>query len=90
MTAKRFLVSGLVQGVGFRFFTVRAARARKLRGWVRNLPDGRVEVLAQGESEALEALREDLARGPIGSSVSGIDERAEATAERPEEFDLRF
>ncbi len=90
MTARRFLISGLVQGVGFRFFAVRVARARRLRGWVRNLPDGRVEVLAQGESEALEALREDLARGPSGSVVSGIEEKAEAIAERLEEFDLRF
>jgi acylphosphatase len=89
--ARRFLVSGLVQGVGFRFFTVRAARQRGLLGWVRNLPDGRVEVLAAGEEENLSAFREDLRRGPGGASVSEVDETAaEAAAGRLEEFNVRF
>jgi acylphosphatase len=67
------LVSGLVQGVAFRASTVEEARALGVRGWVRNLPDGRVEVEAEGERAALDALVQFCRRGPPAADV----ERAE-------------
>jgi acylphosphatase len=56
MTTKKFVVSGRVQGVGFRYFVVREAEALSLAGWVRNLPDGRVEVLASGDDGPVDVL----------------------------------
>ena len=78
MIARRALVSGRVQGVGFRFFAERAARSAGVRGWVRNLPDGRVETVAEGEEDAVTRYLEKIGRGPFGGSVSGlqIEERA--------------
>ncbi len=81
--AKRFFVSGTVQGVGYRYFAERAARHLKLAGYVRNLSDGRVEAYAIGPHEALATLRASLERGPTGSSVSGV-------TEEPAEIDPRF
>jgi acylphosphatase len=72
MTSRRFLVGGRVQGVGFRHFVVMRAREHGLAGWTRNLPDGRVEVLAQGEPEAVEALRSDLSTGPRHGQVDSV------------------
>lgn len=69
----RFLVTGSVQGVGFRFFTQRTARALGISGWVRNLPDGSVEVEAEGDPRALEALRGALAKGPPSARVTRVD-----------------
>jgi acylphosphatase len=71
--ARRALVSGRVQGVGFRFFAERAARAAGVKGWVRNLPDGRVETVAEGEEKAVARYLEQIGRGPFGGSVSGVD-----------------
>ena len=69
---RRFTVRGLVQGVGFRAATQRKARALGVVGWVRNLPDGRVEALAGGPPEALEALYAWLHQGPIGAVVEDV------------------
>lgn len=69
---RRFVVHGLVQGVGFRAATQRKARALGVVGWVRNLPDGRVEVLAGGPPEALEDLHAWLHQGPTGAVVEGV------------------
>ncbi len=80
MIARRFQVSGRVQGVGFRYFVVTCAARWGLTGWARNLPDGRVEVLAQGEPEALGGLEEDLRRGPRSARVDhveAVEERAD-------------
>lgn len=74
MVARKFFVSGEVQGVGFRFFTQRIAAQHQVTGYVRNLADGRVEALAQGEHAAIEAFRYDLATGPVGAVVTGIEE----------------
>ena len=70
--ARRFLVSGRVQRVGFRWFVVEEASRRGLTGWVRNLPDGRVEVLAQGEPGPLDELERALAQGPHAARVVGV------------------
>jgi acylphosphatase len=68
------VVRGRVQGVGFRWFVRERARELGVRGWVRNRPDGSVEVEAAGESESLARLREWLSRGPTGARVSGLDD----------------
>lgn len=69
----RYLVSGAVQGVGFRYFVLRQAQALHVRGWVRNLPDGRVEVVAIGDQSALTTLEGALARGPRWARVTSVD-----------------
>jgi acylphosphatase len=69
-----FKVVGRVQGVGFRWYTRVVARRLQLAGWVRNLPDGTVEVAASGREDKLEELRGLLRRGPDGASVSDIIE----------------
>ena len=71
-SAKRYFVSGMVQGVGFRFFTQRAAETLRLSGFVRNLLDGRVEVFAIGTVEQHRELRRLLERGPLGSGVTEV------------------
>lgn len=72
MACFRFLVSGRVQGVGFRQATARRAQGLSLRGWVRNLGDGRVEGVAAGEPSALEQLRAWLEQGPPTARVDGL------------------
>jgi len=66
------LVFGHVQGVGYRYFVVDQARQTGLTGWVRNLPTGAVEVLAEGTKKDLEALLTRLRRGPTGARVSDV------------------
>jgi acylphosphatase len=68
------LIRGRVQGVGFRFFVLRRARALGLSGWVRNRPDGAVEVEAQGPRAALESLAASLREGPPAAGVSRLEE----------------
>ena len=75
MQARRFWISGSVQGVGFRFFAVRAAQRYGLAGYTRNLRDGRVEVYAIGEPDQLAGLRHELEQGPRGARVSGVEEK---------------
>ncbi|MFA6111192.1 MAG: acylphosphatase [Candidatus Latescibacterota bacterium] len=65
----RVRVSGRVQGVGYRYFAQRQATSLGLAGYVRNLPDGEVEVVAQGERSALDSLVEELRRGPPSGVV---------------------
>ena len=72
--AKKYLVSGTVQGVGFRYFTQRAAAKLKVGGYVRNLHDGRVEVFVMGTPQQLRELRTMLERGPRFSSVTEVRE----------------
>ena len=72
MAAARFLVGGRVQGVFFRASTQRKARELGLRGHARNLSDGRVEVLAVGEAQALEQLAEWLQHGPPQARVDAL------------------
>lgn len=83
MTAVRFLVGGRVQGVAFRAYTRSQANALDLRGYARNLSDGRVEVLAVGDPAAIERLAEWLRHGP---PLARVDEvvRFEAVDPAPE------
>ena len=72
--ARKFIISGFVQGVGFRFFAQRSAARHQVRGYVRNLEDGRVEALAEGDEKAVKGFMEDLATGPTYAKVDEIEE----------------
>jgi acylphosphatase len=69
----RYVVSGRVQGVGFRWFVMREATRLDLAGYVRNLPDGSVEVVAQGPSAGLASLESALRHGPPAARVQAVD-----------------
>ena len=69
---RRFLVSGRVQGVGFRWFVEREAATLGLTGWVRNREDGRVEVMATGSREQLAALHARMRQGPRAARVDEV------------------
>jgi acylphosphatase len=85
----RFLVSGLVQGVGFRWFVARHARSLGLAGFARNLPDGRVEVVVSGPDEALPALEQLLRSGPAYAQVERVERSMEpAPATVGNSFDI--
>ena len=71
--ARRYVVSGRVQGVGFRYFTQAIAARENLHGWVRNLPDGRVEAAAEGEADAMERFEHALRHGPPGARVEHVE-----------------
>jgi acylphosphatase len=72
--ARKLLISGEVQGVGFRYFTQRSAAKHQVRGYVRNLPDGRVEAFVQGSEPAVAAFTQDVTAGPRDSNVTDIEE----------------
>ncbi len=83
--ARRLVISGRVQGVGFREATVDAARAAGVAGWVRNRADGTVEVLVQGSPDAVDRLVAWCRRGPPLARVAGVDvatAAADASLER--------
>ena len=75
MQAKRFFVSGSVQGVGYRFFAERTASGLGICGFARNLFDGRVEVYAIGSDEQLESLKDALLRGPRMAKVDRVEDQ---------------
>ena len=85
----RVHVSGLVQGVNFRWYTIQQARQRGVAGWVRNLPDGRVETVFEGARDAVDALIDWCRRGPRMAQVADV----EVAWEEPEglaEFDYEL
>ena len=84
--ARRFRVSGRVQGVGYRAFAARAARALNLRGGAVNLDDGRVEVVAWGAVHALDRLESALGEGPRLARVSRVDVESLAFPPSPEDI----
>lgn len=73
MATQHVVVSGKVQGVGYRDFVVRQAQRNRIIGWVRNLKDGRVEILATGEDEALALLIEACREGPTMARVDSVE-----------------
>jgi acylphosphatase len=73
MASMHVVISGKVQGVGFRWFVRVAARQLDLRGWVRNLEDGTVEVAASGSEERLDEFRRKLGQGPEGARVEKLE-----------------
>jgi acylphosphatase len=85
---RRVVVRGFVQGVGYRYSTAAAARARGIAGWVRNRPDGSVEAVFEGELDAVEGMVRWCEGGPRGAGVTLV----EVTDEPPEqlsEFEIR-
>jgi acylphosphatase len=80
------VVRGRVQGVGFRWFVRETAHRLSLAGWVRNLPDGSVEVAADGDDESIASFRAALQKGPSGASVTAVDE----LAPHPQSLDRPF
>ena len=71
--ARRFLLRGRVQRVGFRYFAEEMARIEGINGFVRNLPDGRVEALAEGDAEAVLRFERAIRRGPGGARVDDVE-----------------
>jgi len=89
--ARRFFVSGIVQGVGFRYFTQDEAERLHLSGYVRNLRDGRVEVYAIGSQENLARLRTLVERGPRGAMVQHVvEEAADIIPKFAQEFSITY
>jgi acylphosphatase len=74
VTDLHVLVSGVVQGVGFRWFVRERARRLGLSGWVRNRADGTVEVVAAGDPSQLHLFRRELLRGPDGAQVEALND----------------
>ncbi|HLN99232.1 MAG TPA: acylphosphatase [Pyrinomonadaceae bacterium] len=72
--ARKFLITGDVQGVGYRFFAQRAAARHQVRGHVKNCADGSVEVVAEGSATAVEEFKRDLVTGPQWSRVAQVEE----------------
>jgi len=89
IAAKRFIVTGRVQGVGYRWFASRAAYSRSVSGWARNLPDGSVELHAQGTDSALLSFEAALGQGPMGAFVDDIEYHEASAQEDLEGFDIR-
>jgi acylphosphatase len=73
IVARRFLIGGRVQGVGFRMFAVDRASLEGLHGYVRNRPDGRVEVEVEGDDESVERVERALRRGPASANVESFE-----------------
>jgi len=84
------IVSGRVQGVWFRGYTQRVAAAAGVRGWVRNLPDRRVEAVLQGERTAVESVIDSMRAGPPGSAVIDCVVSWRPAEERLHGFDIRY
>lgn len=83
---QHFLVSGRVQGVSFRFYTKKKAEEHRIAGWVRNLADGRVEVMGQGASEDISKLTSWLGAGPERAEVTNVEVRVVEGHEHMKEF----
>ena len=83
-------VSGLVQGVGYRYFTERVAREYGLVGYVKNLVDGRVEVFAEGEEEVLQDFLITLRKGPMMARVDDIETHWQEPTGKYRDFRIEF
>jgi acylphosphatase len=89
IVAKRFFVSGRVQGVGFRFFVQDYAAVEGVHGYVRNLADGRVEVLAEGDEESVLRVERALRRGPAHAQVENVVVEAAVPSGRATGFSIK-
>jgi acylphosphatase len=84
------VVSGRVQGVGFRYAAVREARRLGLTGWVRNTEDGKVEAVAEGDSESVRVFLEWCHQGPLGARVTTVQHWEEPARDPWEGFQIRY
>ena len=89
IVAKRFLVSGRVQGVGFRYFVQDHAAAEGVHGWARNLPDGRVEVWLEGDDESVLRVERAIRRGPSHAHIDNVVVEAAAPSGRATGFSIK-
>lgn len=89
IVARRFLIGGRVQGVGFRMFAQDVAAVEGVHGFVRNLPDGRVEAFVEGDQEAVDRVERKLRRGPAGGRVESFEVEPAAPTYRAAGFFIR-
>lgn len=87
--ARRFLVSGRVQGVGFRYFVSDRAALEGVHGYVRNLADGRVEAVVEGDEEAVTRVERAIRRGPAAADVESVTVEDVSPTGRPTGFSIR-
>ena len=90
IVAKCFILSGRVQGVGFRFFVENQANLENLDGYVRNLGDGRLEIAAEGEAEAMVRFERAVRRGPSGARVDTCEVTDLTPQRRKSGFSIRM
>ena len=89
IVARRFVIGGRVQGVGFRMFTEATAAREGLHGYVRNLGDGRVEAVVEGEQASVDRMELALRRGPAGAQVETFEVEPATPSYRPTGFFIR-
>ena len=90
MTRLSVHITGVVQGVGYRYFVVRKARERNVTGWVKNRPDGSVDIEAVGERPQLEEFLRMVRIGPPAAHTAGVDARWHEDGPEYEDFDVQF
>lgn len=89
IVARRFLIGGRVQGVGYRMFAETAASVEGVHGFVQNLPDGRVEAFVEGDQEAVDRVELKLRRGPPAARIETFDVEPASPAYRATGFFIR-
>jgi acylphosphatase len=89
IVARRFLIAGRVQVVGYRMFAEAAAAVEGVHGFVRNLPDGRVEAVVEGDQQAVDRVELKLRRGPSGARVETFEVEPAAPTYRATGFSIR-
>jgi acylphosphatase len=89
IVARKFVIAGRVQGVGFRMFAQDAAAIEGVHGWVRNREDGRVEVFVEGDQESVDRVERVLRRGPSGARVEGVEVEPATPTQRATGFFIR-
>lgn len=87
--ARRLIINGRVQGVGFRYFTQEAAAREGVTGWVRNLPDGRVEAYVEGDAEAVTRVERAVRQGPRGARIEAVEVDTPEPSGRYMDFSIR-
>jgi acylphosphatase len=90
MRCVHVFISGRVQGVAFRHYTVETARSLNLKGWVRNLDDGRVEAVIEGDDDLVDAMLAWCGRGPSLAHVTHVDVQEESVSAQYEDFKIRY
>ncbi len=90
MIALKIYISGIVQGVGYRAFTKRLAQGYGLSGWVKNLPDGRVEVFVQGDRDVVWDFLKQLWEGPPAGRVDRMEVLKEVSSYEERDFTIRY
>ena len=89
IVARRFLIGGRVQGVGYRLFAEAAAAIEGVHGFVRNLPDGKVEAVVEGDQESVDRVELKLRRGPPGARIETFEVESAAPTYRATGFSIR-